>query len=246
VVAAGVSGWRRYRYGSTRERVLEVLVATGDGRVVRGGAQVVKNVTGYDFPRLITGSLGSLGLIGRLCLKLWPKGEAAATVRVNDPREAVDIAYRPLAVLETATGCFAYLAGTEREVAAQGAALGGRVQEGLLWPEHPIGDVVVSVRVPPASTIEAVRRLGEPVSFVAAHGVGEVTAAFGPVQPTALEALRTWAESMGGAMVMLAAPDGFALDPWGVPPQTLDLQRRVKAGFDPAGVMAPGRLPGGL
>lgn len=246
VIAAGVSGWRRYRYGPTRERVLEVVVATGDGRVVRGGAQVVKNVTGYDLPRLITGSLGSLGLIGRVCLKLWPKGEAAATVRVDDPERAVDTAYRPLAVLETVTGCFTYLAGTEREVAAQAAALGGPVQAGLQWPEHPVGDVVVSLRVPPASTVEAVRRVQGSDSFVAAHGVGEVTASFGSIQPGVLDALRDWAEAEGGALVVLEAPDGFALDPWGAPPQTLELQRRIKAGFDPAGVMAPGRLPGGL
>jgi glycolate oxidase FAD binding subunit len=246
VVAAGASGWRRYRFGPTRERVLEVVVATGDGRVVRGGAQVVKNVTGYDIPRLVTGSLGSLGLIGRVCFKLWPKGEATATVRVDDPHRALDTAYRPLAVLETVTGCFTYLAGTGREVEAQGTALGGSVQEGLLWPEHPAGEVVVSVRVPPASMTEAVRRLPAPDAFVAGHGVGEVTASFDSVSPSELEVLRDWAESIGGALVLLTAPDGFALDPWGTPPQTLDLQRRIKAGFDPAGVMAPGRLPGGL
>ena len=47
VLAAGLSGWRRLRYGPTRDRALEVVVATGDGRVVRGGAQVVKSVTGW-------------------------------------------------------------------------------------------------------------------------------------------------------------------------------------------------------
>jgi FAD/FMN-containing dehydrogenase len=88
--------------------------------------------------------------------------------------------------------------------------------------------------------------LQAPDVFVAGHGVVEVTASFDSINPSELEGLRDWAESTGGAMVLLAAPDGFALDPWGAPPQTLDLQRRIKAGFDPAGVMAPGRLPGGL
>ena len=104
VVAAGLSGWRRLRYGPTRDRVLEVVIATGDGRVVRGGAQVVKNVTGYDLPRLMVGSLGALGLIGRVCLKLWPSPLATATVTVDDPAAGARTAFRPLAVIETGEG----------------------------------------------------------------------------------------------------------------------------------------------
>ncbi|NIR39303.1 MAG: FAD-binding protein, partial [Gemmatimonadetes bacterium] len=46
VVAAGISGYRRARLGPTRDRVLEVTIVTGDGRVVRGGGRVVKNVSG--------------------------------------------------------------------------------------------------------------------------------------------------------------------------------------------------------
>lgn len=246
VIAAGVSGWRRHRYGPTRDRVLEVILATGDGRVVKGGAQVVKNVTGYDIPRLVTGSLGSLGLIGRVCLKLWPIGSRTATVRVDDPVRAVAETHRPLAILETRAGCAVYLSGTDREVEAQAAALGGPLTEGLAWPDRVVGEVVVSVRVPPALTTEAVRRLPAPKSFVAQHGVGEVTAALSGIQPQALGGLRSWAEGEGGAMVLLSRPAGFDLDPWGSPPSSLALQRRIKAAFDPVGVMAPGRLPGGL
>lgn len=246
VIAAGVSGWRRHRYGPTRDRVLEVILATGDGRVVKGGAQVVKNVTGYDIPRLATGSLGSLGLIGRVCLKLWPEGTRSVTVRVDEPERALAGTYRPLAILETGRGCSVYLSGTDREVQSQGMALGGALTEGLVWPEPPDGEVLVSVRVPSALTGEAVRRLPAPESFVAQHGVGEVTAAFGDIQPEALGAVRSWAEAEGGAMVLLSRPEGFDLDPWGAPPSTLPLQRRIKAAFDPVGVMAPGRLPGGL
>ena len=246
VVAAGVSGWRRFRYGPTRDRVLEVVVATGDGRVVRGGAQVVKNVTGYDLPRLLTGSFGSLGAIGRVCVKLWPEGAAAATVEADDPGKAIAESYRPLAVLETGRGVSVFLSGTEREVAAQAATLGGSSREGLHWPDRPEGDVVVSVRVPPAATARAVHHVADADSFVAAHGVGEVLAAFTGVDEAGLGDLRAWAEGEGGAMVLLARPPGLSLDPWGSPPASLTLQRRIKAAFDPVGVMAPGRLPGGL
>ena len=83
-VAAGVSGWRRLRYGPTRDRALEVRLATGDGRLVRGGGRLVKNVTGYDLPRLATGSFGSLGLIAEMCLKLWPLPPESAMLQVDD------------------------------------------------------------------------------------------------------------------------------------------------------------------
>jgi glycolate oxidase FAD binding subunit len=87
MVAAGVSGWRRLRYGPVRERMLEVLLATGDGRVVRAGGRVVKNVTGYDIPRLVTGSFGSLGMVAQVCLKLWPVDAVSATVRSTIPEQ---------------------------------------------------------------------------------------------------------------------------------------------------------------
>lgn len=243
-VAAGASGWRRLRFGPTRDRLLEVVVATGDGRVIRAGGQVVKNVSGYDLPRLLTGSRGSLGLITRMCLKLWPRGAASATVTVADPERALAIAYRPLAVLQTPAGSAVFLAGTSAEVTAQAAVLGGTVVEGLQWPERPRGEVEMVVRVPPARMAEALMRVGTR-GFVAAHGVGEVLVAGAP-SVEAVGEWRAWAEAAGGAVVVERAPEGFGLDPWGAPPPTLDLQHRIKAAFDPLGVMVPGRLAGGL
>lgn len=244
VVAAGVSAWRRLRYGPTRDRVLEVVFVTGDGRVVTGGAQVVKNVTGYDLPKLLTGSLGSLGLITRIGLKLWPEAEASATVTVDDAERALAVAYRPLAVLETPESAAVFLSGTAAEVEAQSDVLGGSVAPGLLWPHRPDGNFVISLRVPPALTSEAVGWLNG-ADFVAGHGTGELTAAF---EPAELEGLRSRAESVGGAAVITRAPEEVyrETDPWGSPPQTLALQRRIKAAFDPVGVLVPGRLPGGV
>ena len=85
VVAGGISGYRRARYGPTRDRVLEVTLVTGDGRIVTGGGQVVKNVSGYDLPRLATASFGGLGLVGRVCLKLWPAPPARFTMLGRRP-----------------------------------------------------------------------------------------------------------------------------------------------------------------
>lgn len=243
VIAAGISGYRRARFGPTRDRVLQVTIVTGDGRPVTGGGRVVKNVSGYDLPRLVSGSFGSIGVVTSVCLKLWPVPEAGATVAVADPATAWRTAYRPAAVLQTRDGSFAYLQGTEAEVASQARALGGGARPGFAWPGTPDGDVVVSIRVPPARTGATVERLPAAVPFVAQHGVGEVVAAVEP-DLDGLRALRAWAEAQGGAMVVLKAPSTLDVDPWGSDPPGLALQRRLIAGFDPLRILNPGRLPG--
>lgn len=242
VVAAGLSAWRRLRFGPTRDRVLQVSAVTGDGRFVTSGARVVKNVTGYDLPKLFTGSYGSLGVITSVCLKLWPEPSRTATVVTDDPTRALAVTHRPLAVLETPDRCRVHLGGTPAEVEAQAAAVGGSIVEGLDWPDAPAGDCLVRVRVPPAQTAAATARL-DGADFVAAHGVGEIRAS---VEPAAVAPVREWAESVGGAVVFERSPDGIGLDPWGAPPAGLDQQRRIKAAFDPARIMVPGRLPGGI
>jgi hypothetical protein len=90
---------------------------------------------------------------------------------------------------------------------------------------------------------DAVERVDGP--FVASHGVGEVVAA---IEESDLLDLRRWAESIGGATVVTSAPDDLyeRIDPWGTPPATVPLQRRIKVAFDPVGVLSPGRLPGGV
>jgi glycolate oxidase FAD binding subunit len=247
VIAAGLSGYRRARFGPTRDRVLQVTLVTGDGRVVIGGGRVVKNVSGYDLPRIATGSFGSLGLIASVCLKLWPLPEARATVAVDDPDLAWRTAFRPMAVLETPAASFAYLQGTNAEVASQVSRLGGSSVEGFVWPATPAGEVVVSIRVRPSLTSAVVNRLPPGATFVAQHGVGEVVAGL-QAEAGSLCDLRGWAESEGGSLVLISCPDGFpdTFDPWGALPAGLDLQRRLIAAFDPMRVVNPGRLPGGI
>ena len=245
-VAAGLSGWRRLRYGPTRDRMLEVRIATGDGRLIRGGGRLVKNVTGYDLPRLAAGSFGSLGLITEMCLKLWPMPPARAMVRVADPVEAMKRAFRPLAVVVTPAGATLYLGGTEQEVAAQAKRLGGDAIEGHRWPEPLVGSHEMSMRVAPSDMIEFVGLIdGLGLDYQAAIGVGEVRF-IADKAIDELGALREKAEASGGSLVQLSGEQLESFDPWGTPPPSLDLQRRVKAAFDPRGVANPGRLPGGI
>lgn len=242
VIAAGVSSLRRGRLYATRERVLELTAVTGDGRRVRSGGRVVKNVTGFDLHRLAVGAFGSLGIIVSVCLKLWPTPPGAATVTVNRLEDAAAIV-RPLAVLQVDGEVRVYLQGTESEVEAQADRLGGKVTPGLDWPADPAGRWQWSLRVPPASTPEALRRLPSGWSHVAIHGVGEVRAASSTSEGA--NAVRSWAEAIGGSLVVTKGEPG-SFDPWGTPPPGLELQRRLIAQFDPKRVLNPGRLPAGL
>ena len=70
----------RYGYGSIRDQVLATTVALPDGRMIRTGRPVVKNVAGYDMTKLFVGSHGTLGLIADVTLKLSPLPRARATV----------------------------------------------------------------------------------------------------------------------------------------------------------------------
>ena len=79
-VACGVSGPLGAHYGATRDNVLGLEVVTGDGRILRIGGRVVKNVAGYDLVRLLTGSRGSLGIITRVSVRLFPRPETDVTL----------------------------------------------------------------------------------------------------------------------------------------------------------------------
>ncbi len=245
-VAGGISGFRRLRFGPTRDRVLETDLVTGDGRIVRGGGRVVKNVTGYDLPRLAAGSLGSLGLIGRVCLKLWPLPQETRTVTLPEPRP--DYGYRPLAVVEEPDRVLVFLAGTPAEMDARTAELGGRCERGLLWPGQPEGAIRLSLRVVPRLLREALTRIPSSWGYQALPGVGEVRVGASSFQLESFRELRHWAEGHGGALVVTDAPAEVyeLVDPWGTPPASMDLQRRVVARFDPDRVVNPGRLPGSL
>jgi glycolate oxidase FAD binding subunit len=86
VIAASAAGPRRHLYGTARDLVIGVTAVTGEGTVVRGGGKVVKNVAGYDLPKLFVGSFGTLGVIVEVTLKLRPLPEAERLVAVRFER----------------------------------------------------------------------------------------------------------------------------------------------------------------
>jgi glycolate oxidase FAD binding subunit len=84
LVAVGAFGPRRVRYGGMRELLLGVTLVRADGAISKSGGKVVKNVAGFDLPKVVCGSLGTLGLIAEVSLRLHPLPEASATVCVRE------------------------------------------------------------------------------------------------------------------------------------------------------------------
>ena len=82
VVASGAFGPRRARYGAVRDLILGVTLVRADGVVARGGGKVVKNVAGFDLPKLVCGSMGTLGLVGTATFRLHPLPDARTTALV--------------------------------------------------------------------------------------------------------------------------------------------------------------------
>ena len=90
MVAAGLSGPARASAGAVRDYVLGVTLVNGRGELLIFGGQVMKNVAGYDVSRLVAGSLGTLGLIAEVSLKVLPvaPGRSHAGIRDEPGRSA--------------------------------------------------------------------------------------------------------------------------------------------------------------
>ncbi len=80
ILATNDSGALRTRFGSLRDLVIGMRVALSDGTLARSGGKVVKNVAGYDLPKLFTGSLGTLGVIVEATFRLYPLPQAERTI----------------------------------------------------------------------------------------------------------------------------------------------------------------------
>jgi glycolate oxidase FAD binding subunit len=225
--------------------VAELELATGDGRLVRSGARTVKNVTGYDVHRLATGSLGSLGVIVQVALKVRPLPAATATLVASTGGIEVAEALLagvplPAAVVAAPDRVTLRLEGWPDEIEEQ--AEGARAVLDMdpadvfevAWPDAPI---VVEAAVPPS-------RLGDLVGaangWTALAGVG--LAWIGAADEAELARIRATATELGGIAPVVRGPGGLGDTPLPAP----EVHRRLKAAFDPAGILAPGRFWGGV
>ncbi len=88
VVAAGTTGPSGFGFGSVRDFIIGVQFVDGTGSAVRGGGRVVKNAAGFDLPKLMVGSIGSLGVLVELSFKVFPKPPDQVTAILEFARTA--------------------------------------------------------------------------------------------------------------------------------------------------------------
>ena len=259
VLATGISGPRRLRYGSPRDFTIGLRVALPDGSLASSGGRVVKNVSGYDMNKLHQGALGSLGVIVAASFKVFPRPLHEATFEKEvggleeawaEARRALALALPPTA-LELEPGetgghrLHARFEGSRKGVESSASDLGWRPADAGFWVEHATrsSDVWARVSVPPGSLLEIVRSLPSGQCWWCSPGVGVLHWADAR-EPAELARLRAAAERRGGSLVLLAAPLKLKrqVGAWGTPPATLEWMGRLKEAFDPGHCLNRGRF----
>jgi glycolate oxidase FAD binding subunit len=247
--ATGDSGPLRHRYGAPRDLIIGVEMALSDGTVANGGGRVIKNVAGYDLPKLATGSYGTLGVITEVCVRLHPLPSAFATavIRSDSPdvlqAEVLRLARLPLeaealdvswhgdegAILVRFAGSAA---------ADRAAAVAEEVVEDddALWEEQRArqrGDFVIRVHHLPTQLADVLR--------AAPSAVGR--AAIGTTWISGLRETGAIAPLSRSVVVLDAPPERRRDDPFSLNARPeRALMQRVKERFDPPNHCNPGLM----
>ncbi|HEX6395534.1 MAG TPA: FAD-binding protein [Acidimicrobiales bacterium] len=215
VISVGRSGVRRLGWGPLRDAVLEVTAVSSRGELIRTGAPLVKNVTGFDLCRLLTGSLGTLAFVAEVVLRCLPLPEVERwyVAEGADPFEVYRKLYRPLSILWDGRRTWVGLAGFEVDVEEQARGT--------------LGEMFSLVDGPPSLPGPGRRSLA-PASL---RSLPSVVADAG-----------AWLAEVGVGVVHCDSPAGDRLRCEDGPSQSVvELHRRIKENFDPAGRLNPGR-----
>jgi glycolate oxidase FAD binding subunit len=231
---------------------------------------VVKNVAGFDLPKLACGSLGTLGLIAGATFRLHPLPEASRTVVVPglSAGELVATALRVRAAqlepaaavaLRNASGfdlalCFeGFGKGVEQQIGKLRQLAPAARDESDEWARHDLvrrgGELRVKVAALPTQLPEVDRRLaplGLPFVWYPTLGIGFAAGAAAEQAAALLADARAEIVRRGGSLVVQAAPAGFPVETWGPPPPSFPIMERIKQNFDPDRRLNPGRFVGGL
>ena len=265
-IAAAVAGSRRVTAGSARDHLLGFTAISGRGESFVGGAKVVKNVTGYDLPKLMAGSWGRLGAMTELTLKVLPAPRCTATLMAEGLTPEAAHALMAAALGSNAdVSAAAHLArgitllrvagfapsveyrcnALPRLLAAHGAL--SRMEEteaAPLWHEAMTGSALKGtvcwrVHLPPRRAPELVARFGD--QWAMDWGGGQVWIATDDTGTAVREAAAALA---GEAVLTYAPPEMRALVPAFHPraPGVTALEARAIRAFDPYGVFATSRF----
>jgi glycolate oxidase FAD binding subunit len=264
MVAAGLAGPSRAAVGSVRDFVLGATMLNGRGEVLTFGGQVMKNVAGYDVSRLLAGSLGVLGVILDVSLKVLPIAPATRTLRFEfDQATALERlntwSGQPLPLNASAwwSGMLVLrLAGAQAAVQAAHQKLGGEVVEPALADTFWAGmrdqrDEYFVSAMRAIDSGAALWRLSVPQTAPALQLAGEQLVEWGGAQrwlcagqPAAQ--LRAAAAAVGGHATLFRGRDKSAgvFAPLSAP--LARIHRELKLAFDPDRVFNRGRLYPGL
>ncbi len=267
-IATNAFGARRHRYGSIKDLIVGIEIVRPDGTLARGGGKVVKNVAGFDLPKLLVGSLGTLGAIVSATLRVFPIPAATRAIAL-DCSPAHDLARACLADrgLEPQAVTWSPEAGLVLTFAASPAAVDAQLARVVAAAQaHAVDATLLSA--------EALAREQGRERDVRRRGVWRASVAQRPAAPFPLlvpaNALSVAYPTLGVTTVAADdepfAPDDVAqaratanvvfhampnrararLDAFGPPPPAFALMRALKAQFDPHGLCNPGRFIGGL
>jgi glycolate dehydrogenase FAD-binding subunit len=311
IVATNASGTLRHFYGAPRDMVVGMQVATTEGKLIRTGGRVVKNVAGYDLGKLLIGSYGTLGVITEVNLKLFPMPAERQTFVLStgtlgiardlrrsiltspiEPLRMVLLDAETAGILRSgvqtggadrepqmwleAGGSKSVVDRTRKELETLGRAVGAKVHmyegdgaEGAWQTASDFSDwigktypgaVVLKGTMPIANSEEFLSLAQQEaqnervrMASVALTGVGILQLGLLGFQNAAQAAglvsrIRKAAEKSGGALTVISAHADIKpkLDAWGKPAAGFEMMRKLKAVWDPKGVLAPGRFVGSI
>lgn len=250
-IACGLSGPRRPYTGSARDFVLGMRLINGRGEILHFGGEVMKNVAGYDVSRLMTGALGTLGLILEVSLKVLPLPEQEITlVQERSEAEAIEVmntwAGRPLPI---SAACYdglhlhVRLSGAPTAVAAARDRIGGQeaAQGDGFW------EAVREHRHPFFTADRPLWRLSLPPRAHPLELAGKQLIDWGGAQRWLLSDatpadIRRAAARAGGHATLFRGGDrrGEVFHP--LPEALAAIHRNLKQAFDPRRIFNPGRL----
>ncbi|GIZ52938.1 glycolate oxidase subunit GlcE [Noviherbaspirillum aridicola] len=254
VVAAGLSGPRRQAAGAVRDFVLGAALMDGKGEVLRFGGQVMKNVAGYDVSRLLAGSLGTLGLILDVSLKVLPVPYCETTLRLEmDEAKALDQLNlwggQPLPITASAWHggvLIVRLSGAEAAVAAAKQKMGGEEDRDAapFWQglrDHENAFFSASGNAAPLWRL-SLPTVAKPLALE-----GEQLIEWGGAQrwlrgDADARTVRAAAAGAGGHATLFRGGDKAAGVFHPLAPAIATIHRNLKAAFDPAGIFNPGRM----